>query len=168
VIHVSPLLSVYCGSPTTDSRIFVNYRNGDEPFGAALIDQTLCACFGTDRVFFASRSIQPGADYAEALNNAVRGATVLLAVIGCRWSMPRLSPRPFDWAGYEIAEALSHGVRVVPVLLDVDPPGEAELPADLQALARCQYVRLRHRHCTQDLIHLVQVLTEIVPLMPIR
>ncbi len=47
------------------------------------------------------------------------------------------------------------GVTVIPVLTDgADMPVEADLPAGIAALGRCQYRRLRHRDATADLARL--------------
>ena len=52
-------------------------------------------------------------------------------------------------------------MRVVPVLVDgVELPAEAELPADIAQLRRCQYLHLRHRSDRQDIARLVNGLIE--------
>jgi len=60
---------------TAPDRVFINYRNEDEPFGAVLVDHELSVRFGEDRVFRASRSIRPGEDFATAILSAVRRST---------------------------------------------------------------------------------------------
>src|SRR5262249_42892208 len=146
---------------------FINYRNDDEPFGTALIDHVLSIRFGPDAVFRAAKSIRLGEDYVAALIAGVRRSAVLLVVIGPRWSPPAdnlFQPAgSVDWVRLEIAEAFRHNVRVIPVLLGVDPPAEADLPGDVARLARCQYVRIRHRYNTQDIDYLAQELAALVP-----
>lgn len=145
-------------------RVFINYRTSDEPFGAALIDAVLCARYGADRVFFASRSIRPGEDFAERILTAVASASVLLAVIGPRWldavddrGRPCLDD-PGDWVRREITDAFRHGVHVVPVLLNVNLPAEHQLPPPLARLSAYQYVRLHHRQAAGDLDRLATAL----------
>src|SRR5262249_17682192 len=71
---------------------------------------------------------------------------------------------PRDWIRREIAEALSGGLRVVPVLTgDAALPAEADLPADIAGLSRRQYLPLRHRYTTVDLAFLVERITEANP-----
>ncbi|HYS38375.1 MAG TPA: toll/interleukin-1 receptor domain-containing protein [Pseudonocardiaceae bacterium] len=154
-------------APATD--IFVNYRTDDEPFGATFIDRELSSHFGPDAVFRDSRSIRPGDDFTEKILPAVRAAKALLAVIGPRWlaatdvdGRPRLTS-PDDWVRREIAEAFRHGVRVIPVLLDAELPAERDLPAEINQLARCQYVRVHHRAAEYDVLRLISELTELVP-----
>jgi len=96
----------------------------------------------------------------------VRSARVLLVVIGPRWltaTAPtgrRRIDDPADWIRRELAEAFTAGVRVIPVLTDqAQMPTEAELPADIAALSRCQYRRLRHHDSTADLARIVADLT---------
>src|SRR5262249_14452444 len=64
---------------------------------------------------------------------------------------------PADWVRREIAEALSRGLHVIPVLLNaVKLPTEADLPADIAGLSRRQYVSLRRRYTLFDLAFLVE------------
>jgi TIR domain len=148
-------------------QIFINYRNDDEPFGAALIDHVLSDRFGPDTVFRAAKSIRPGEDYVTALISGVRRSAVLLVVMGPRWSLPagdRSRPAGcVDWVRLEIAEAFRHDVRVIPVLLGTDPPTPADLPPDVAPLGRCQYVRIRHRCEAYDINHLAYQLAALVP-----
>jgi hypothetical protein len=94
----------------------------------------------------------------EQLLDQVRYCRVLLAVIGPRWLMAaradgrRRIDDPEDWIRRELAEAFAARVRVIPVLTDgADMPIEADLPADIAALGRCQYRRLRHHEAVSDL-----------------
>src|SRR5262249_39448028 len=71
---------------------------------------------------------------------------------------------PRDWIRREIAEALSGGLRVVPVLTgDAALPAEADLPSDIAGLSRRQYLPLRHRQTPLDLAILVERITEADP-----
>ncbi|HEY1486996.1 MAG TPA: TIR domain-containing protein, partial [Micromonosporaceae bacterium] len=65
--------------------IFINYRNSDEPYAAALIDQDLCRRFGARNVFRASRSIPVGIDFEQEVRDRLAQCRVLIAVIGQRW-----------------------------------------------------------------------------------
>jgi hypothetical protein len=59
---------------------------------------------------------------------------------------------PEDWGRRELVEAFDRGITVIPVLLDGRPRlAPSTLPAEVVALGRCQYVRLRHRHAGADL-----------------
>ncbi|WP_020501584.1 toll/interleukin-1 receptor domain-containing protein [Sciscionella marina] len=149
--------------------VFVNYRTGDEAGLAAMIERDLAGRFGHAEVFRASKSIEPGEDFSEGLVRGVRGARVLLAVIGARWFARsengcRLVDDPADWPRREIQEALALGIAVVPVLVDNAPRLEtAQLPGPLGGLARCQYVRIHHRTIDADLERLAAAVRRFVP-----
>jgi len=159
-----PLSRDVCGS-----KIFINYRDEDEPFVAALIDHELSSAFGSSRVFRDSKSIRLGDDFAEIILASVRQSKALLVVLGPRWldaadaAGRRRLDNPYDWVRLEIAEALRHGVRVIPVLVAVDMPRAGELPEDIAALTRCQYLHLHHRDSRHDIARLVAELIELVP-----
>lgn len=154
------------------ARVFINYRNGDEPYGAVLVDTALCARFGSEVVFRASRSIRPGEDFAEAILGAVRESSVLLVVIGPRWldavdahGRPRLHD-PADWVRREILQAFESGVRVVPVLLNADLPQARQLPPALARLSGQQYLRLHYRYAPADLERLVDEVERLLRRAP--
>jgi tetratricopeptide (TPR) repeat protein len=140
--------------------VFINYRGVDSRSYGALLYTELSRHFGAETVFLDSESIQAGADFAEELLARVRGCRVLLAVIGPRWLTTagaggRIIDDPADWVRRELVEALDAGVRVIPVLTDdAVLPAEADLPAEIAGLGRCQYRRLRHREATTDLTRL--------------
>lgn len=146
--------------------VFINYRGDDSLTAAPLIDGVLAGRFGRDSVFLDSRSIPPGADFVEELLGRLRDCDVLLVVIGPRWltvadeAGRRRLDDPADWVRREIVEAFALGMRVIPVLLDgVEVPAEADLPRELAALSRRQYVALRRRHTEEDLNRLVDEIT---------
>src|SRR5262249_46849413 len=129
------------------SGVFVNYRGADSDTAAALIDRELVARLGSERVFLDCRSIPAGADFTEELLGWLRACSVLVVVIGPRWltltdkAGRRRIDDPGDWIRREIAEALSAGLRVVPVLTGgAVLPAAEDLPADIAGLSRRQYL----------------------------
>lgn len=152
------------------SGIFVNYRGDDSGIAAALIDRELAARFGGDLVFLDSRSLPVGVDSTEEILGRLRSCSVLLVVMGPRWlsladeAGERRIDNPADWVRREIAEALSHRLRVIPVLLDgTRLPAAEELPHDISSLSRRQYVVLRHRHIDVDLADLADRIAQVEP-----
>jgi hypothetical protein len=133
-----------------------------------LLHAELSRHFSPDLVFLDSESIPAGADFVEHILARVRQARVVLAVIGIHW-LTAIGPGdkrrlddPADWIRQELVTAFAAGVRVIPVLTDAAAmPTEADLPADLAPLARCQYRRLRHREASADLARLVGELATI-------
>jgi hypothetical protein len=93
----------------------------------------------------------------------------LLAVIGPAWSTAhdregrRKIDNHDDWVRREIALAFEHRVRVIPILLDGTAPLRAsDLPQEIVALARCQYLRLDHRNDYHDTVRLIRELSDVV------
>jgi hypothetical protein len=156
------------GQASSAPLVFINYRELDEPWAAAVLDEELTEQFGADAVFLDSRSVIAGQPFNQVLLAGLRRSAVLLVVIGARWLSShdrhgrRLIDRQQDWVRLEIAEAFVAGLRVVPVLLgDLPPLDPFALPASIRQLARCQFVRLRHRNRREDLAHLVRNLVAL-------
>ncbi len=149
--------------------VFINYRGQDSHSYGALLYTELARRFGAENVFMDAESIPAGTDFVGELLGRVRSAEVMLAVIGPRWLTitdpfgRRRLDDPDDWIRRELAEAFAAGVRVIPVLTDhAELPREAELPAEIAALSRCQHRHLRRREPTADLDHIVADLTSLV------
>ncbi|MFD8523135.1 toll/interleukin-1 receptor domain-containing protein [Streptomyces capillispiralis] len=150
--------------------VFVNYRTGDEESAATMIARELSRRFGSERIFFASNSIEPGHRFPAELNRAVEECQALLAVIGPRWAEVRgpdghpALEAEHDWTRREIRTALDLGTLVIPVLI-----GKATridrviLPDDLRELADCQYRRFDHRNAESDLTALGNALARLLP-----
>ncbi|HEX4705511.1 MAG TPA: toll/interleukin-1 receptor domain-containing protein [Pseudonocardiaceae bacterium] len=148
--------------------MFINYRGADSHSYGALLYTELARRFGDEHVFLDCESIPAGADFVQALLDRVRSARVLLAVIGPHWltvtdpAGRRRIDDPADWIRRELVVAFATGVRVIPVLTDqATLPREAELPADIAALSRCQYRRLRYHEPIADLARIVTDLTSL-------
>ncbi|MEV7924304.1 MULTISPECIES: toll/interleukin-1 receptor domain-containing protein [unclassified Kitasatospora] len=150
--------------------IFINYRTGDEEGTATLLERELSRRFGSDRVFRASKSIEAGQKFPQALITAVRRSSVLLPVIGLRWMEAssadgsRALDNPEDWTRREIIEAFESGALIVPVLVDRAPRlKRADLPLVLSGLADHQYRRLDLRNAEADLTRIGNDLAALVP-----
>jgi len=150
--------------------VFINYRGEDSHSYGALLYAELVRHFGDDQVFLDCESIPAGADFVEELLGRVRQARVVLAVIGSRWLTAtdadgrRRIDAPGDWIRRELAEAFAAGVRVIPILTEqAEIPAQADLPAEIARLCRCQFRRLRYRDPMADLARIVTDLTSVVP-----
>jgi hypothetical protein len=154
--------------------IFINYRSSEGAFLAATLHTRLAGRFGEHRVFMDGRSIALGDDFSEAILGAVRESALMLVLIGQHWrgergdGSSRLDD-PDDWIRLEIAEALRHQVRVIPVLFNgAAMPRETQLPSDIAALASRQYFVLHHQQRDNGLARLVQRLTKLAPELELR
>ena len=131
-------------------RIFISYRRHGEGagYGGRLADK-LVERFGSEQVFRDVDDIESGVDFVQAIEDAVGGCEVLLAVIGPDWITQtnqkgrRRLDDPRDFVRLEVAAALERNIRVIPVLVGgAAMPGANELPEVLEPLARRQALEL--------------------------
>jgi hypothetical protein len=151
------------------NRVFVSFRNGDDPYAAALLFRALGRRFGRDAVFRSSDSIPPGAPWAETIWRHHALSEVLIAVIGPRWQDIRDGQgrlrlhQEGDWVRAEIAGALRQGKLVIPVVLDgiahLDP---RKLPDDIARIAELQAVRMDHRRIDAAITMVIDRIIEVL------
>src|SRR5215831_14310090 len=122
--------------------IFISYRREDSAGWTGRLVGYLKDKFGADSIFSDIDTIEPGANFPETIARAVGACDVLLAIIGPRWltaadtNKERRLDVPADWVRVEIGAALSHKIRVIPVLVGkADMPATKDLPSDIQPLA---------------------------------
>lgn len=156
----------------TQMQIFLNYRTADEPFGVALIEQALSDRFGSEAVFFASRSIDLGASWESEMFTAVTRSTALLAVMGRYWRGAvdergnAQIDNPDDFVRREILAAIQLGKTVIPIRLGVPRPKASEIPAELHTLLAKQDIELAFRTTRRDLDRLESKLRRAIPGLP--
>src|SRR5690349_17123265 len=129
--------------------IFVSYRREDSRHVAGRLYDRLCDHFGPGAVFMDVDSIEPGLDFAEAIERAVGRCRAVLVLIGGSWTAVRDEQGrrrlddPDDLVVLEVRAALERDVRVIPVLVDGAPaPRRVDLPAELAPLARRNALRV--------------------------
>jgi len=110
-------------------------------------------------------TIQPGLDFVDAIEVAVRETNVLIVVIGSAWlnalndSGIRRLDNPEDFVRLEIATALNQNIRVIPVLVEgATMPRSTDLPDDLKPLARRNAIEISHTRFHSDTQRLIQAL----------
>jgi formylglycine-generating enzyme required for sulfatase activity len=155
------------------ARIFISYRREDAEYPVGRLAEDLRQHFARDQVFQDIASIDPGADFVEALQRALDTCAAVLVVIGPKWLTVadrqgrRRLDAPDDWVRHEIAESLRRpGVRVFPLLLDAEMPSAEELPEPLRPLTRRQAFPLTGRHWVKDVAELVEFLKKVPGLAP--
>ena len=151
------------------SGIFISYRREDSGAETRRLWELLAARFGADRVFMDVVTLDPGVDFAAAIDEKVGFCDALIAVIGPHWLATahadgrRRLDDPQDWVRLEIASALSRGVRVIPALVGgAALPEAGQLPAPLAALASHQAIDLRPARFQQDFDRLGAALTRLL------
>lgn len=154
--------------------IFVSYRRDDTRQAAGRLADDLADHFGSARIFRDIEGIDPGVEFAQALNQALETCAVMLVLIGPKWldicdaQGRRRLDDPNDWIRQEIGTALRRGIRVVPVLIDgAALPDEAALSDDLKPLVRRQALELADSRWRGDLQRLVDTLAKL-PGLPLQ
>lgn len=152
------------------TQIFISYRTEDEPFAAALFDHELSRELGPEAVFFASRSIDLGADWEKAMFAAVSGSKAVLVIIGARWLTAtdkkgnRRLDDPKDYVRREVELGIHLDKQVIPVHLErrhrLD---RTMLPSAMEELAVKQSAVVGFRNSKPDIIKLVSVLRRQIP-----
>jgi TIR domain len=149
--------------------VFVSYRREESGYAAGRLADRLIDRFGVEQVFIDVETIEPGADFAEAISRAVDACLVLVAVIGPGWLAAadeqggRRLDDPDDLVRLEIGAALARQVRVIPVLVEgAVMPRRTDLPDSLAALARRNAFRIRHESFRDDAGRLVSAIERVL------
>ncbi len=152
--------------------IFVSYRRQDSQSAAGRLTDHLKEHLRTVSIFRDVETIEPGMDFVEAIERALRSCGVLIAVIGPRWvdaadaDGARRLDDPNDYTRLEIATALTRtDVRVIPVLVEgATMPTTGQLPEDLEPLARRNAIELSDKRWDFDVSLLVDTLRKALEL----
>jgi len=143
-------------------RIFLSYRRDDTSGHAGRLYDALSVRLGGGQVFQDVAAIEPGVDFGDAIVRALDNCDAVLAVIGPAWmtaSTPsglRRLEQSDDYVRLELATALAHDARVIPVLVGgAELPASADLPEDLRTLVDRQAVVLHDQSWRQDVDGLV-------------
>ena len=149
--------------------IFISYRRREALKEARAVFEKLSREFGAGQVFIDLEGLDYGVDFVESLDRQLQHCEVMLALIGPGWldSPDGHGGRRLDDANdpvrFELRTALQRNIRVVPVLFDGAPmPRTADLPADLEALARRNKIDLDFTRFDADIGRLVSSLRKIL------
>jgi hypothetical protein len=145
--------------------VFINYRTGDGDEAAALVEAYLSNRFGKERIFRATRTIEPGERYPQALLTEARRCAVMLSIMGPQWSRdPRLADEN-DWVRREILTAHDCAAVVIPVIKGRATPrlNGADLPTELAWLADVHSLRLDVKDNERDLARMGDKLADRIP-----
>ncbi len=147
------------------SRIVISYRRKDTAGYVRLLYERLSAEFEGEQIFLDIRKIEIGEDFVEAIERAIAASDVVIAIIGPRWVTiadadgNRRLDNPHDHVRLEIALALKHGKRVVPVLVSgARMPSPEELPEELVSICRRNALSVSEEWNDTDVDRLVDTL----------
>ena len=155
--------------PRPSGRVFISYRRRDSaPFAGRLADY-LSEALGESQVFMDVAAIQPGLDFADAIEQAVNASTAFIALIGPEWltatdeSGHRRIDDPDDLVRLEIETALRNRVRTIPVLVGgARLPSAQDLPAEISAIANRQSFRIGTTGFRKDAANLVNFVSSLI------
>ncbi len=121
--------------------IFVSYRIADTLAIADRLDAELQRTLGAEAVFLDRRTIEPGDTWDSDIETALKGAAVVLVLIGKKWLTEqnehgrRRLHVPGDWVRREVETALLNARSVIPVLVDDASPPPTEAFAGVPSIA---------------------------------
>jgi hypothetical protein len=155
--------------PEDTRDIFISYRRDESAGYAGRIADSFEEHFGEDIIFRDIDSLEPGLDFAEAIERALESSEVLIAVIGKNWltatdaaGQKRLE-HPDDYVRTEIATALKRHIRVIPLLIQgAAMPSARDLPDDLAPLSRRNAFEIHDSSWRDDIQRLVTTLERVI------
>jgi hypothetical protein len=151
-------------------RVFISYRRSDSAGTTGLLRKSLSDALGAERVFQDVVGIDLGSSFPAVLEDQLRQAVVVLAVIGKTWlsTANEFAQRRIDfeddWVRRELSIALStETITVIPVLVDgaAMSPVEA-LPLALQALPTRNAISLHHEAFDESALRLIKRLRQLL------
>jgi tetratricopeptide (TPR) repeat protein len=114
----------------------------------------MASLIGAHRVFMDVEGIQPGENFAQAIEQTLSGCSTVLVVVGPHWHEileARAKQNEQDYVVHEIAAALAHKKTVVPVFVGgAQPASLTALPVALADLSFHQAVELRDTSFKED------------------
>jgi TIR domain len=141
--------------------IFISYRREDTAGYAGRLYDQLSAHFGEERVFMDVSDIEPGEDFAKAIETTIHTCDAAVVLIGKNWLTKRLDDSG-DFVLLEITSALQRSIPVIPVLVDgTRMPAATELPQSLAPLCLRQAVELSNSMFREDVNRLIQSLDRV-------
>jgi TIR domain len=129
--------------------VFVAYRRSDSTDIVGRLYDRLAKRFGIARVIRDVNSIPLGVNFRTYIEQMIPACSVLLVVIGPSWDRDRADSRrrtddQEDLLRIEVACALKHGVRIIPVFVGgTQIPDRIALPPELSVLASLNGIALR-------------------------
>ncbi|MBL8550765.1 MAG: toll/interleukin-1 receptor domain-containing protein [Hyphomonadaceae bacterium] len=146
------------------TNVFISYRRDDtRDFTGRIVDR-LKQAPEIGQVFLDVEGIDPGADFGNKIEAALKQSEFCLIVIGPGWvgrsdQGPRIK-QDGDWVRKEVARALaSTDAKVLPVLATgASMPDDADLPEELRPLTRLNAVSVRHESFERDVDYLIDVI----------
>ncbi|PZX55716.1 toll/interleukin-1 receptor domain-containing protein [Algoriphagus chordae] len=152
-------------------KIFISYRQSDTQSEASRLKEDLVEVFGEENVFFDIETLEPGLNFADAIEKTLSQSKVVLVMIGPTWAEVKDEEgnlrlfKENDWVRREVAMALSmEGVRVVPVLIKkAILPSASQLPDNIKELAGKHWKEISISRWKYDVGVLIKSIEQVIP-----
>ena len=148
--------------------IFISYRQEDSAAFAGRLYDLLSRRFGVDSVFMDVDTIEPGINFADAIQQAVSMCDIVLVLIGHVWlritdtSGQRYLDDPEYFVRLEIVTALERNIRIIPVLVEeTKMPDVDDLPGPLRSLTRRNALQISNTRWSYDIERLIDNIERI-------
>ena len=168
-ITFSPLISSREITRPRGVHIFISYRREDTGGYAGRIFDRLSQLLGRERVFMDIDTIEPGIDFADAIQQTVSACNILLVLIGPAWlrstdvSGHRRLDDPEDLVRLEIATALERAIRIIPVLVEeTKMPDADDLPEPLKRLTRRNAIQISNTRWAYNIERIIDIVKRAV------
>jgi hypothetical protein len=153
------------------NKIFISYRQSDTQSEASRLKENLEDIFGAENVFFDIETLEPGLNFAKAIEKTIRQSAVVLVLIGETWTEVKDENgnlrlfKEDDWVRKEVAMALEmEDTRVIPVLVkDAKKLSVEQLHDNIKSLADYQWAELTIPRWRNDVEKLAKSLGKIIP-----
>ncbi len=130
--------------------VFASYRRRDSADVTGRICDRLVAKYGRRKIIRDIESIPLGMDFRDYIEHVIPNCRVVLAIVGPEWQIDpvadgrRYLDDPKDLVGFELACALRHRVRVMPVMVGAARiPDPATLPEALRPITGLNGIEIR-------------------------
>lgn len=132
------------------TKIFISYRRSEAEYVVGRIYEELCDFYGENSIFKDIYSISLGVDFRKEISTALQSTNILLAVVGNDWGIIedekgniRINNKN-DYVRFEIEEALSMKIPVIPVFIkNAQLPDTDLLPDSLKPLTYLNSISIR-------------------------
>lgn len=165
-----PLLEIGAGiGRYATHKIFMAYRQADDPGSVGRLFERLSADFGRWQLFLDIYSLRPGEDYTKQLDVALSRAELLIVVVGNNWLVPGRDGKPRigaldDTHRHELATAIQRGIPILPITIEgARMPASEDLPEDIAAFSKQQALAISHRHWHEDAQRLFETVYRLLP-----
>jgi hypothetical protein len=150
---------------STMSRIFIIYRRAGAEYAAGSLGRELRRRFGDEQVFRDKEDIRGGVSWKQRVLGDICRGSALLVLMERNWAAAtdahgrRRLDNTDDPVRIEIADGLTDGATVIPVLLEnAEMPAANELPEEIRPMAELNALKLRDGDWQHDVDSICELL----------